>query len=136
MADSETNNSKQAFGSLEFSVAGSSARQTLLPDQMVSVYFSLLDIVQISLNVFYDHKWISCFRSIFQGSWKRKIQILCGQVMRGFVPNSSSTTQLFAGMKLPFLWASRFCLYLPFTVSSIFWFQCHSAPWSSLFLIF
>ena len=56
MADSETNNSKQAFGSLEFSVAGSSARQTLLPDQMVSVYFSLLDIVQISLNVFYDHK--------------------------------------------------------------------------------
>ncbi|RVW30252.1 hypothetical protein CK203_088666 [Vitis vinifera] len=35
--DSETNNSKQAFGSLEFSVAGSSARQTLLPDQMVHI---------------------------------------------------------------------------------------------------
>ncbi|KAJ9680101.1 hypothetical protein PVL29_019400 [Vitis rotundifolia] len=32
-----TNNSKQAFGSPEFSVAGFSARQTLLPDQMIHI---------------------------------------------------------------------------------------------------
>ncbi|KAJ9706564.1 hypothetical protein PVL29_001841 [Vitis rotundifolia] len=37
ITNSKTNISKQAFGSLEFSVAGSSARRTLIPDQMIHV---------------------------------------------------------------------------------------------------
>ena len=37
ITNSKTNISKQAFESLEFSVASSSARRTLLPDQMIHV---------------------------------------------------------------------------------------------------